>query len=1371
MGRVKHILIFILVYWLCLAGETFAFANEVSLSYSFKPISSEIVQLNEVRILYEDSDGYIWIPTSNGLIRFDGSESTVLGSSEFNTSLNVVVEDSDKRLWIAAANGVYIYDKKSGRISKVPNEQFGGKNSFSDIIYAKTGDVWVGGDAGLWRKASNKDSFEKLSGEQDLKSISCLMEDEAGYIWIGTWDGLYRYDTQRMTLNRFRDENLHLISALYQDHNNDIWVGTWGKGLVRLHNPYDNEPADYDIFQSNSSVESIQDNVIYYIREGYNSQLWVGTRSGLSIMYNRNSFINYSPASKDNYLPYNEVSSILKTRNGNIWLSMYPSAICKVEDYHPKFESFDCSQLKNKYLTTSVRSIFSAGDNEYWMGVNGYGLFHYNKKTGQFKHYNECPGMQNLGSTSTVDVICKRGDKEICFGSYSRGLWIYNLETKKTKIIDSNSLGKNSTALNGITALSVDKNNNVWIGTRSGLYFLDSEDKLFPVDSIFTSVPKSLNDAHIINLLIEDGHTLWVAVAYEGIYKLVLGERSLDGVSLRRESDEVFFSKDSKGDDIKSITAVYLDSKGRLWMGANNKLLYYDESKNSFVPVEFFKNLKNKTINIIFADMTGRLWITMGNSVLSFVVNDALSFTNVNHYSLSSVSSSLTFNRGAVCLSPEGNVLMGTTDGVFSFEIQNTKPSTENYKLSFTDFSLDNVSLRDMPANSKNKIASMDIDYCESLTIPWGYKNIKLSFSLLNGEPFDNIYSYRLDNYDSDWIIVDSKNKTASYNNLSSGKYRFRLKAAGANGVWNQQERVITINVEPSPWLSWWAYLLYILFAIILFYFSYNQVRYKIKAAEEIKISKIEKMKAEEINHVKLKFFTNVTHDFMTPLSVIQACIENIKSNKLDLDKALTMMSINSTRLIRLIQQVLEFRKAESENLQIKVSKGDIAAFISSCVESFRPLILKRNQTLLVDIDPGLTYSYYDSDKLDKILYNLLSNASKYTPEDGTISLYARAVGDDVAVDICNTGELMDQQTISGLFKRFYEGDYRRHNTISTGIGLSLVKDLVSLHHGTIEVSSHESYGNKFSFRIPSARENYLENEIDESHAANTSPAVSLGIYYPVDKYDSADAEIAIDTQYNTDDQYKIMIVDDNEELCLLFKNLLSSSYIVEMTTSAEEALKLLTINNIDLIVSDVTMPGMDGLEFCKTIKAKIETSHIPVILLTAKSGEEDQINAYNAGADGYIAKPCNIENLLAQINNCLKKMERRKVDFRQQLVFDVSDINYTSLDEDFLKRAIECVEKNYDDYNFNLTEFSNAMNASRSVLIEKIKSLTGMTPAAFITHVRLTMAYKILSTDKKVRISDLAYSVGFNDPKYFSTCFKKKYGKTPKDFLGSCVE
>lgn len=532
----------------------------------------------------------------------------------------------------------------------------------------------------------------------------------------------------------------------------------------------------------------------------------------------------------------------------------------------------------------------------------------------------------------------------------------------------------------------------------------------------------------------------------------------------------------------------------------------------------------------------------------------------------------------------------------------------------------------------------------------------------------------------------------------------------------------------------------------------------------ELRLREIEKSKAEELNHAKLQFFTNITHELLTPLTIISATVDELKMQAPSHNDLYTVMNSNIQRLIRLLQQILEFRKAETGNLKLRVSPGDVAAFVKRETESFQPLVKKRKIHFSVLCDPESIIGYFDTDKLDKILYNLLSNAAKYNKEGGFIqvTLSYDESKDFVLLRVKDNGKGISKEKQRFLFQRFYEGDYRKFNTIGTGIGLSLTKDLVELHEGTISVESEEGQGTEFIVRFPVDRSYYREEQIDDETVIPVQKTVS---------YEKLEEDNTV-THPRGDNANSILVVEDNEELLQLMTKLLKRDYNVFAAENGKEGITVLENEDIDLIVSDVMMPEMDGIEFCKYVKNNLEISHIPVILLTAKNKEEDRAEAYEVGADGFISKPFNLTVLYARIRNLLKYKERMARDFKNQLVFEVKDLNYTSLDEDFIQRAIDCVNSHLEDCEFDQPQFAEEMRTSKSTLYKKLKSLTGLNTSAFIRNVRLKAACRIMEEKgNNVRVSELAYAVGFNDPKYFSACFKKEFGLLPSEYIDRFIQ
>ena len=1331
-----------------------SFTASSSESLSFRNIPSKLLPTNAVRVLFSDSEGYIWIPTYSGLVRYDGSSTVVFGlqgvdNRVFDCHINVVCESAGNKLWIASEKGVFTLDKNSGEIDFAGPDIEKATLNAADIRCSNGKDVWVGGNTGMWHIYAPTGEFSPILFEgKPIEGVSSVYEDPEGYLWIACCENaLYRCDIRTYSVRKYSDNLLAWSNAVFKDYKGRLWIGTWGKGLLRVDFPYEIDSLSYTVYSHTEEKGSLLDDIIYDIENDSEGRLMVASRSGLSILEDISdhlSFVNYAPGDPEHDLPYNEVSSILRTDDGNIWLSMFCGGVCKVEQPDLSFRVDALDNIRKSLRTNSVRSIFAMPDGRLWLGIIGYGMVLYDPSDGSFLTYEKYPAFRNFPYTSAVDVIARRRTtSEICFGTYSQGLWLLD-GTAGGKAIRVMSEDYPDFARMGVTAIEEDNASNLWIGTRGGIFVMTPSNELFSIRDWLPGAPvEPLTDVFVTDLKSGRDGTIWISTNYNGVYRLSTTDGSLRRWSLRDES--------------YNVSCLFVDPAANVWAGSSFDGLYlYSPERDSFSQVTNISALYNKGVTGISCDAASKIWVTTFDAAVSFNYSPQGGIRDVSCSHLSGVDASMSFNANTLINLPDGTVAAGSSKGVVYFPPQGQTasfPGREN--LCLTDFHLGESSLRTLPAKQRRKVCDKDINYADQVRIDHTVSSFSISFALLNkGDGTPDTYSYILEGYDKKEFIDAEGRHTARYENVPPGDYLFRLKTLGRDKT---QERTLRIKVLCHPLLSFWAILAYICALTVLAYAAWRYTYDRLKAREQVRLSKMEKQKAEELNHLKLQFYTNVTHELMTPLSIINASVESLSGGQWspDLPKVL---SVNTTRLTRLLQQMLEFRKVESGNLKLSVSKGNITKFISSCVEAFTPLISGKNQHLSFVSRPDQIEGWYDSDKVDKIVYNLLSNASKYTPSGGRISVEVSALADGmVRVDVANTGELMSDKTIRGLFKRFYEGDYRKHNTIGTGIGLSLVKDLVTLHKGTIEVSSTQERGNVFSVSFPVGEESYTDEEIGKETSSDSCPVIVPA------------SEVGLERPEGLSNDFTILFVDDNQELCYLVKGMLAEHFNVLTAGDGNEALELLSGGNVSLVVSDVMMPGMDGLELCRTIKQRFEFCHIPVILLTARSAEESQIEGWQAGADGYVCKPFSMKLLYTQIVECLKRLERKGADFRKQIVLDVDNMEYTSMDEMFLRRAIDCVNAHYSDCEFDLPEFVSSMGTSKTVLTEKLKALTGMSPGAFINNVRMTVAYKALTENKDdVRISDIAFSVGFNDPKYFSSCFKKKYGMTPKAYLDS---
>lgn len=622
-----------------------------------------------------------------------------------------------------------------------------------------------------------------------------------------------------------------------------------------------------------------------------------------------------------------------------------------------------------------------------------------------------------------------------------------------------------------------------------------------------------------------------------------------------------------------------------------------------------------------------------------------------------------------------------------------------------------------------------------------------------------------MEGVDDDWVYVRGDRQFAFYNQLPKGKRTFYLKTTDTNGLWSNYIAEIQVSKEPAFYETWWAYMFYVVLVILSLYLFFRRMKRRLQLRHELRIAQIDREKSEELVQTKLRYFTNISHDLLTPLTIITCLIDDAEMTNGSRISQLSMIRSNVNKLRRLLQQILDFRKVESGNMKLSVSKSDIVSFIDDvCKVNFAPLIRKKSQTFIFSTEDKHLIAYFDRDKIDKIVSNLLSNACKYTSEGGEIKLimksYQEAEHTHLRIQVVDTGEGIAPGDLENIFKRFYTA-HKGDESESNGIGLSLTKDLVELHHGTIEVESELTKGSTFTIYFPIDKDSYQENELITGETpVNDKKAAMIFEHEDLEK-----PGVVEDVQVNDN---HLLLVEDNEELLYLMEKILSRQYHVLVAKNGLEALDIIKDNEIDIIISDVMMPEMDGLELCRNIKSNLETSHIPVILLTAKNTAEDRIECYNAGADGYISKPFELKILEARINNFIIYKKSKQEEFRTNVEVDIDSLETSSIDKDFLDKVVSVIESNMVKGDFDVVQLADALAVSKSTLYRKMKIATGLSPIEFIRNIRLKYGSQLLK-NKSMSIAEVAYECGFSNPKYFATCFKEDFGVTPKEYQKSC--
>lgn len=1320
--------------------------------------------------IYQDKEGFIWFGSGDGLCRWDGYEIKVFKSDYNHPNLlthnwvNCIAEDADNNLWIGTQFGLDIFDKKTGTTRHF-SKRLLSNQTVCTILVTSNNEIYVGTNFGLNKYNPETDDFTHYYADSHKNSvcgndIKALMEDSKGDIWIGTWtDGLCKYSPKQGIFIHYPKVNeRNSVHSLFEDKDGNIWFGSWECGLNRIVNPQDPQKCRYITYRNAAgNPNSLSHNTVYSIaQDNVYGYIWIGTPTGLNLMTDiqKDSFIRYENADY-------ELNAILRDQVGMMWLALNGYGIKKIQMEPDKIRNYSFAAMNQQFETNSIFAIYEYPDDIFWLGTKQKGIIKYNRRTNT---YTSCPDFErdnslNLKMKTISSFHQFPSDNRIWATSFYSGIYIIDgdglHDRSVQRIYQANTPNLVS---DNISNLFMDKDGNLWIGSR-GLNIFNKKDSLtiYSIEdrSTYNKISIQTDDRTSILSIIQDRKgNVWLGTENNGVYRATINGNSLQNIRFEP------YNRENGKINNNNVQQIYEDSEGELWAATKGGgLSRYNPNKDVFTMVGNMNEIPGDNILNILEDKFNNLWLSTNKGIVRY--NSKLpKEQQVKIFTSSDGIQNNVFNRGAFFKNTHGEMFFGGYQGFNSFFPEKIKENKIAPPIVITDIKIFNKSIEDFSSEEREKISSFLPNYSDKVKLTHQQYNFRIEFSglaLSNSEK--NRYAYMLQGFDSDWQYVDANHRYANYNNLSPGTYTFLVKASNESGVWNDSPKKVLIEILPAPYQTWWARTLYALFILGLIYLLYLFASNKMKISNALKIQKMEHEKMDELNQSKLQFFTNISHELLTPLTVLSCAVDELSEAPGHSVKTLDTMRLNINRLIRLLQQILEFRKAESGNLKLKVSQGDVAQFIRSlCNENFKPLSDNKHISLQVDTFPESIIGWFDTDKLDKILYNLISNAFKYNYEGGNISITLQGIkgeGTDkylfIVLKVNNTGQGISSEALPTLFKRFYEGDYRKYRTKGTGIGLSLTKDLVNLHKdGEISVRSEVNKFTEFTVKLPIAKEYFNPEQIDGSMCQETP------VYMEEEHYEYDESE---------EEKNTLLIIEDNVELLTLMSKVLSSNYKVLTATDGEEGLAVGLTENPDLIISDIMMPQMDGYELCQAIKKDIRSSHIPVILLTAKLGKKAKIESFEAGADLYIPKPFEMEVLKAQIRSLLNN--RKLVTERFLTSFSTKEMaqEFTSLDEQFLDKAMTLIKDNISNPDFNLAFFQESMNVTSSMLYRKFKALTGMPPLEIIRKMRLETAVEIMKQNK-CSTAEIAYAVGYNDPKYFSNCFKKVYKMLPSEYM-----
>lgn len=1351
----------------------------------FRPISfREGLAQSPISCIFQDKQGFIWIGNWKGLTRYDGIGFRNFkhidndSSSISNNRVNSILQDDHLNLWIGTANGINIFNPRTEifRSITVPGIK-GGKNYGAALASDKQKGIWVStfGGIKLVRDYTLIDipEFSRQGSSVLYSGITfTIFNDSRNLMWVGTKQGPLCFNPvsrKIVALPLALKDNEALMKAkvlvVREDKNGNIWMGTESSGVFM----FDSRSGICERFIHQEGNEgSLCSDWVKDILIGSDGKVWIGTRGGLSQWQNGNRFDNFRHDSTDpGSITDSSVWSLLQDDSGNIWLGTFAGGINLLQHGGNNFANIGERTGRKMGLNHPVvNAVVEDPDGSLWIGTYGGGINHINLKTGAYNYYSVRHSNQDR-PTNGVKSLSQDNKGNLWIGTLD-GLFCFN---KQTHVIRDFSFpvtdGKLSENL--INAILVDEE-GVWAGTNGGgLRFISNQGQIttFRHDG---GDPTSLSDNFVTSLLKDKKGNLWVATQNGLNYYDV---RSRKFTSRYRRTKRFPLSHNT-------ILCLFIDSKDRLWIGTEGGGLdYFDHKNGRIYPLNASLQFPDDVIHAITEDKKGNLWVSTDNGIVRIVIRGIkgefdVSKLSITQYNADNGLASNQFSTNAGCCARSGMVLFGGVNGLTLFQPETIVKNRFIPKVVLTGFSIRNNPIQAGEEGSPLKEA---INYSRGITLDYDQRFIGIKFAALNFiNPANNQYAYKLEGLTNkeDWHFAGNES-SATYTNLGPGKYTFMVKAANNDGVWNERPVTLSIRVLPPWWMTWWAYLLYtvIVASVIVAVFRFLYIRAKLR--RDLFYEQLQNERQQELYQMKLNFFTNVSHEIRTPLTLIVGPLEKVMNMVLDnnsVRRQLLTVRNNADRLMRLVTELLDFRKVETGNMKLHFSECNIIKFAGEIFLSFQGIAQSRDIDYRFRSDLSELPVCFDKDQMEKVFFNLLSNAFKFTPDGGRIRLRINiAVRDEeewVDVRIEDNGRGIPPESQEQLFNVFFQADQSKSH-LGTGIGLALSKSIVELHKGELKVNSVPSIDNHsgetaFIVSLKTGRDHLAGVDILPEYLNSENP-----VHYRIQ------SEAAIPDDFSSDiageRKYTVQIIEDNQEVRNFIAESLGSQYLIHESADGikglEDAFGLIP----DLIISDVMMPGMDGLEVCRSIKTDERTNHIPVVLLTARAAFIHQVNGLENGADAYITKPFSIHILALQIRNILDAKEAIRKKFSREVILQPKNIAITSPEEKFLHKLMDIVERNMENDRFGVPEMVDEIGMSKSVLYKKVQALTGMPVADYIKSARLQRAAQLFSQNK-LSIAEVAFAVGFNDRKYFSKEFRKQYGMSPTEYISkNCTE
>lgn len=1311
--------------------SVFSSAHAQDMSFNYLTTDNGLSQFT-VYALYNDEWGQIWIGTRDGVNVYNGNRIKTYKEEKGNPTtllgrtVRKICGGGNGLVYVHTPEGVSRFDMKTETFTHIADK----REEWITAITYQNEKLYLGTYGNVYELDEMTD--RKVSCCQFPREVlpACLLKDSSGRFWIGSYKhGLYVMNQKGEVENHlFPDTHIY---NLYQDSNGEVWVCMWDKGLYRIS--VDRQITHF--YKEVGSKNSISDNSVRDICEDDQGNFWIGTERGLDKLDKKTGiFSHFTATDAPGSLSNSSVFSILKDHQGTFWIGTYFGGVNYFNPDYKIYTHYKASKNEREGLSFPiVGTIIEGKEGQLWIATEGGGLNLYDRRTKEFKWYKHSEGTNSISQNNIKCIYYDQQRDAVWIGTHQGG---FNKLDLRTGRFSQYSVKEGDHASDVVLSI-VAYQDKLIIASYSGVYLFHPETASFTL----------LSDVLAHYLKIDSEGMLWIAVEGLGVYRYNMATQQsvLYSFDLNK--------KNSISDNM--VTCIAEDRNHRIWLSTmGGGLNLYRPESDDFE--RFTAKLDGQGSDCMYSvceSQNGRLLLTTNQG---FCLFDPVSrmFSNYNHANGFPFT---TLNEGSLCQTKDGEIFLGGMNGMVSFYEKQLNIVYKHYSI-IPDRLL--VNGDEVRVGDDTGILPASLYDVSSIVLKSKHSIVSFEFATSNYLPAnkDEIV-YKLDGFSNDWTSTRGQN-TITYTNLPAGDYTLLIKSVGKNKAYQAEYR-LDIRVLPPFYKTTWAYLIYIAIIGGILYYLVRTYQTRFQLRESLKYEQQHIRDVEEMNQSKLRFFTNISHEFRTPLTIIIGQMETLLQMQAfapAIYNKLLNVYKNGVQLRELISELLDFRKQEQGHMKIKVSNHNIIDFLYENYLLYAEYAATRQIDFRFIKEEESLEVWYDTRQIQKIVNNLLSNAFKYTPQSGTIVIRVFRNGDEAVVEVRNSGKGIEPEELERIFTRFYQVENNAKISEGTGIGLALSKGLAELHHGNLSVSSTPGEETVFTLTLKLGKEHFADEQLDDSPREEEVAMKTESLFIAGQEQEEEPMKERIKGA-------KMLIVEDNDSLREMLAGLFEPYYEVLTAADGEEGLQKGKEEQPDIILSDVVMPRMTGTELCKEIKSDFATCHIPVVLLTARTAIEHTLEGLRTGADDYITKPFHTSLLTSRCNNLVNSRRILQEKFSKQPQAPARILATNPMDEDLLERTMEIIERNMDNSEFSLSELIRELCMSRTYFFQKIKGITGQTPNDFLSTVRLKRAAFLLRSDATLSISEISDKTGFSSPRYFGRCFKDAYGVSPMGY------